>query len=152
MSTSGPRGALSVELQLSVASTAASLAAGTWAAHWTVLSGAHWVITGGVASLTVIVWVRSEERRVGKECGYRRVTVNLPGQLPGVSTAGPCATVTVPPQLSVASTAASLAASTCAAPWTVLSGAHWVITGEVVSLTVIVWVQVALLPQASAAV
>src|SRR5438874_13481375 len=152
MSTSGPRGALSVELQLSVASTAASLAAGTWAAHWTVLSGAHWVITGAVVSLTVIVCVQVALLPLPTRRSSDLVTVNLPGQLPGVSTSGPCATVTVPPQLSVASTAASLAASTCAAPWTVLSGAHWVITGEVVSLTVIVWVQVALLPQASAAV
>src|SRR5438093_13542584 len=78
-----------------------------------------------------------------------RVTVNLPGQLPGVCLSSTCATVTAPPQLSVASTAASLAAGTWAAHWTVLSGAHWVITGAVVSLTVIVWVQVALLPQRS---
>src|SRR5438876_11023394 len=98
--------------ELSVASTAASLAAGTCAAHWTVPSGAHWVITGGVVSLTVIVWVqvellRSEERRVGKGG-----TVNLPGQLPGEIASAPCVTVTVPPQLSVATTAASSAAGT----------------------------------------
>src|SRR5438132_4028182 len=47
--------------------------------------------------------------------------------------------VTGPPQLSVAVTALSLAAGTRLAHCTVASGAHCVITGAVVSLTVMVW-------------
>ena len=38
---------------------------------------------------------------------YVRLTVNFPGQLPGVVVSGPCVTVTVPPQLSLATTPAS---------------------------------------------
>jgi len=81
-----------------------------------------------------------------------RLTVYLPGQLPGVIVSGPWVTVTGPPQLSVAITPESFGGGICAAHDTVASPGHWVITGAVVSLTVMIWVQLTLLPQVSLAV
>src|SRR3989454_5100045 len=58
----------------------------------------------------------------------------------------------VPLQLSVAMTAPSLGAGTALAHWTVTSAGMLVMTGAVLSLTVMVWVRLLLLPQASVAV
>ena len=65
---------------------------------------------------------------------------------------GPCVTVTGPPQLSKAFTAESSGGGTCEAHDTVASAGQWVITGGLVSLTVIVCVQLAPLLQESVAV
>ena len=83
---------------------------------------------------------------------YVRLTVNLPGQLPGVIVSGPCVTVTGPPQLSLATTPASFGGGICEAQDTVTSAGHWVITGALVSLTVIICVQLELLLHESFAV
>ena len=56
------------------------------------------------------------------------------------------------PQVSVDTTALSLGAGTALAHWTVTSAGMLVIAGAVLSLTVIVWVRLLLLPQASVAV
>src|SRR5436309_14574918 len=82
--TMAPCVTVTVPPQLSVASTAASLAAGTWAAHWTVPSGAHWEITGAVVSLTVIESGRAAGREKASDAVVAGGIVNLPGQLPGV--------------------------------------------------------------------
>ena len=65
---------------------------------------------------------------------------------------GPCVTVTGPLQLSLATTPASFGGGICDAQDTVTSAGHWVITGALVSLTVMVCVQLALLLHASLAV
>jgi hypothetical protein len=78
--------------------------------------------------------------------------VNFPAQLPGVIVSGPCVTVTGPPQLSLAATPASFGGGICEAHDTVALLGHCAITGGVVSLTVIVCVQLALLLQESLAV
>jgi len=80
------------------------------------------------------------------------VTVYLPGQLPGVIVSPLCVTVTGPPQLSVATTPASSGGGMSEAQDTVRSAGHWLMTGALVSLTVIVCVQLTLLLQASLAV
>src|SRR5215472_4146425 len=64
---------------------------------------------------------------------------------------GPCVTVTGPPQLSVATTPASFGGGICEAHDTVTSAGHWVIIGALVSLTVMVCVQLALLLHVSLA-
>ena len=71
------------------------------------------------------------------------------GQAP-VATSPTWTTVTAP-QLSVAVTAAGLGAGTSAGHCTVTGGGQ-VMAGGTVSVTMIVWVQVAILPQASVAV
>src|ERR1043166_9477999 len=81
-----------------------------------------------------------------------RLTVYFPEQLPGVIVSGPCVTVTGPPQLSLAATPASFGGGICEAHDTVASAGHWVITGALVSLTVMVCVQLALLLHESLAV
>jgi hypothetical protein len=78
--------------------------------------------------------------------------MNFPAQLPGVIVSGPCVTVTGPPQLSLAVTPESSGGGTCEAQETVASAGQWVMTGGLVSLTVMVCVQVTLLLQESLAV
>ena len=65
---------------------------------------------------------------------------------------GLCVTVTGPPQLSLATTPESSAGGICEAHDTVRSAGHWVMTGGLMSLTVMVCVQLALLLHASLAV
>src|SRR5436309_15156518 len=81
-----------------------------------------------------------------------RLTVYLPGQLPGAVVSGPSLPVTGPPQLSLATTPASFGGGIWEAHDTVTSARHWVITGALVSLTVMVCVQLALLVHESLAV
>jgi hypothetical protein len=69
-----------------------------------------------------------------------------------VIVSGPCVTVTGPPQLSLATTPASFGGGICEAHDTVTLLGHCVITGGVVSLTVMVCVQLALLLHESLAV
>ena len=71
---------------------------------------------------------------------------------PGVITSALCEIVTVPPQLSLAVTAASLAAGTSPAQLTVVFAGIELITGAVLSSTVMVCDAVAVLPHASIAV
>src|SRR5437016_11102787 len=79
------------------------------------------------------------------------VRVMICGQVP-LTTSGLTVTVTGPPQLSVAFTKAVSGGGTPAEAQTVRSGAHCVMTGAVVSLTVMCWLAVATLPQLSVAV
>ena len=65
---------------------------------------------------------------------------------------GSCVTVTGPPQLSLAITPESSGGGICEVHDTVTSAGQRVITGAFVSLTVIVWVQLALLLHESLAV
>src|SRR5436309_1996590 len=76
---------------------------------------------------------------------------NLLAQVPGVVWSLWVMTG-APPQLSVATTAVSSAAGTTPAHWTVTSAGMLVMTGALVSLTVMVWMRLLLLPQASVAV
>ena len=62
-----------------------------------------------------------------------------------------CVMLTAPSQSSVAVTVESSAAGTAVAHCTVTSAGLLVMIGAVVSLTVIVWVRLAALPQASVA-
>src|SRR5436189_1494808 len=123
--------------QLSVASTEASLAAGTAPAHWTVTSAGMLVITGAVLSLTVMVWVWLLLLPQASVAVYARLMTNLLAQAPGVVWSVWVITG-VPPQASVATTAALLATGTAPAQFTVTSPGILVIVGGVVSLTVIV--------------
>ena len=81
-----------------------------------------------------------------------RVTVKLPGQIPDATVSPLCVTVTGPPQSSVATTPESSGGGICEKQDTVWSAGHWLITGAVVSLTVMVCVQLALLLHVSLAV
>src|SRR5438093_12452104 len=72
------------------------------------------------------------------------------GQVP-LTTSG-MTVMTGAPQLSIATINEISGGGTPAAAQTVRPAAHWVMTGAVVSLTVISWVAVAVLPQLSVAV
>src|SRR5437870_3803679 len=137
--------------QLSLATTPESSAGGICEAQDTVRSAGHWVMTGGLVSLTVIVCVQFALLLHASLAVYVRLTVYLPEQLPGVMVSGLCVTVTGPPQLSLATTPESSGGGTCDAHDTVTSAGHWVITGALVSLTVMVCVQLTLLLQESLA-
>src|ERR1043165_2123419 len=109
------------------------------------------VMTGGLVSLTVIVWIWLLLLPQASVAMYERLITNLFAQVPAVVWSLELITG-VPPQLSVAITAAVLAAGTALAHWTVTSAGMLVITGGLVSLTVMVWTWLLLLPQASVAV
>src|SRR5215471_19321953 len=112
---SGPCVTVTGPLQLSLATTPASFGGGICEAHDTVTSAGHWVITGALVSLTVIVWVQLALLLQESLAMYVRLTVYFPGQLPGVIVSGPCVTVTGPPQLSLAVTPESSGGGTCEA-------------------------------------
>src|SRR6476620_1086145 len=92
--------------QLSFATTAASLTAGTALAQLTVTSAGMLVIPGAVMSFTVIVWVLVLKVPQACVAASVRAMTNRVMQLPGVVTSL-CVMTGVPPQLSVATTAAS---------------------------------------------
>jgi len=112
-------------------------AAGTLPPHDTITPPAGQVITGGVASFTVMVCVCEDELPQISVAVYVLATVNLLAHDPAVTTSL-LVTVIVPLQLSVAITAVLLAAGTALAQLTVTFAGMLVITGAVWSLTVIV--------------
>src|ERR1041384_5694153 len=142
---------VSVPAQLSVATTAPSLAGGTSAAQSTVVLAGMLVIVGAVRSSTVIVWVALLALPHASVAVEVRAMVKRLAQLPGVVTSA-CVPVSGPAQLSVATTAPSLAGGTSAAQSTVVLAGMLVIVGAVRSSTVIVWGALLALPHASVAV
>src|SRR5207247_5932362 len=84
--------------QLSLATTPESSAGGICEAQDTIPSAGHWLMTGGLVSLTVMVCVQLALLLQGSLAVYVRLTVYLPSQLPGVMVSGLCFTVTGPPQ------------------------------------------------------
>jgi len=123
--------------------------AGTWLAQPTVRLVGH-VILGGLISLMVIVWTQVALLPHRSAARYVRLMTNCPAQLLEL-TESPCQlTVTAPPQLSLVVTLLVFGAGTWLAQLTVRLLGH-VILGGLVSLTVIVWTQVALLPHWSVA-
>ena len=107
------------------------------------------VIVGGVVSTTVRLAVHCTERPPVSVAV--RVTRVVPRPVKVEPGAGVCVIVTQQ-QLSVATTAPWLAAGRALAHWTVTSAGMLVMTGAVLSLTVMVWVWLLLLPQTSVAV
>jgi hypothetical protein len=109
------------------------------------------VTTGAVTSLTVMICTQFVKLPHTSVARYVLVTVNLLTQLPGVVTSPTWDITTAPTQLSVAVTNAKLTAGTAAAQLTVTAGGQAVIVGAVRSFTVIICVQVAVLPATSVA-
>ena len=118
--------------------------------HGSVTSAGHDVIVGGVVSLTVIVCVQSTDvaaqvhALIGPGDDVDAVRRAVRGHVADV------VTVTAPPQLSVAVTEAMFGAGTSEKHCT-LNAPGQVSVGGVVSLTVIVCVQVFMLPHGSVA-
>src|SRR3974390_1038731 len=106
---------------------------------------------GAVLSLTVMVCTALLLLPQASVAGWVRLSTNLLAQVPGV-VRSLWETTGVPPQLSVATTAASLGTGTALVHWTVTSAGILVMTGAVLSLTVMVCTALLLLPQASVAV
>ena len=125
--------------QLSVAVTLAL--AGTSLKHCTVASDGHPLSTGAV--LSWIVMVRVHEAVFPQPSVAVKVSVIIFGQVPDDDRVA--VTVAVP-QLSVAVASLELSAGTSPSHWNVRFPGH-VIVGGVVSLTVMVCVHVAVLPQ-----
>src|ERR1044072_9156200 len=138
-------------IQLSVATTALSLAAGASDAQLTVTSAGMLLITGAILSFTVMVCVLDELLPHASVAVYVRAMLKRLSQLPAVLTSL-WVIVTGPAQLSVATTALSSAAGAALAQLTVISAGILAITGAVWSFTVMVWVFVDVLPHASVAV
>src|SRR5512137_2462995 len=125
-----------VPSQLSVATTAASLGAGTALAHWTVTSAGMPVMTGAVLSLTVMVWIWLLLLPQTSVAVKVRLMTNLLAQLPGMVWSLWVIT-TAPLQLSAATTPASLGAGTALAHWMLTSAGMPVMTGAVLSFLLI---------------
>jgi hypothetical protein len=138
---------VTVPPQLSDAVTEAMLGAGTAEKHWTATAPGQ-VIDGGVVSTNVMCWTHEEWFPHASVAVHVRL-IPVPAQLvvPGASAK---VTSTVPAQLSVA-VAVPVFAGAVDAPHGSWASPGQVIEGGVVSLTVIVWVQLAWLPHASTA-
>src|SRR5689334_353787 len=95
--------------QASVATTLASLGAGTALGQLTVTSAGMLLITGAVSSSTVIVWTRLLLLPHASVAVYVRFRTNLLTHVPGIVWSL-CEIIGTPPQVSVAITAASLGA------------------------------------------
>src|SRR5439155_11337581 len=103
---------------------------------------------GGLVSLTVMVWIQVALLPHQSVARYVRLIINCPGQLLELI-ASPCqVTVTAPPQASLVVTLLVFGAGSCVAQLSVRLVGQ-VMLGGLVSWTVMVWVQVALLPHAS---
>src|ERR1041384_5488782 len=89
---------VSVPAQLSVATTAPSLAGGTSAAQSTVVLAGMLVIVGAVRLSAVIVWVALLALPHASVAVYVSAMVKRLAELPGVVTSA-CVTVSVPTQL-----------------------------------------------------
>src|SRR5207249_10812319 len=105
---------------------------------------------GGLVSLTVMLWIQVALLPHWSAARYVLLMTNWPGQLLEL-TESPCQlTVTAPPQLSLVVTLLVFGTGTWLAQLTVRPVGHEIL-GGLVSLTVMVWVQVALLPHWSVA-
>src|SRR5438876_1933628 len=129
--------------------TLAVSGAGTALAQATVTAAGQ-LIAGGRLSLTVIVCVQVWLLPQASVARQVRVRVNWLTQLLALMLSPTKLITGVPPQLSLAVTLAVSGAGSALSLHDALP-IYWVITGGVVSLTVIVCVQVWLLPQASVA-
>jgi len=108
------------------------------------------VMLGGLVSLTVMICVQVALLPHWSVPRYVRLMTNCPAQLLEL-TESPCQlTATAPPQLSLVVTLLVFGAGTWLEQLTVRLVGH-VILGGLISLTVIVWTQVALLPHWSVA-
>src|SRR6266446_10455884 len=135
--------------QLSLVVTLFVSGAGTWLAQLSVRLVGQ-VMFGGLVSLTVIVCVQVALLPHWSVARYVRLTTNCPGQLLELIES-PCQlTVTAPPQLSLVVTLFVSGAGTWLAQLTVRLVGQ-VMFGGLVSLTVMVCMQVALLPHWSVA-
>ena len=134
--------------QLSVAVAVPVFAGAVDPPHWSCLSAGQ-AITGGVVSTKVMCWTQVAMFPQESAAFQVRLMPVWPVQLAGVE-ASVKVIVGLPPQLSVA-LAEPVAAGVVAPPhWTMVSAGQ-VITGGVVSTKVMCWMQVAMLPQPSAA-
>ena len=132
-----------------LSSRPASSGAGTSSMHSTMTSAGTPVTSGAIVSLISIVCVTSVKFPQPSLARYVRVIVS--GQLLPSLASSSCVIVTSP-QVSVAVTSEMSEAGTSSVHCTLIPAGLLVITGAVVSTTVITWAQLALLPQASMAV
>src|SRR3989441_1787305 len=135
--------------QLSLVVTLLVFGSGTWLAQLTVRPLGQEIL-GGLVSLTVMLCVQVALLPHWSVARYVRLIINCPAQLLELIES-PCQlTVTAPPQLSLVVTLLVSGTGTWLAQLTVrLVGQE--ILGGLVSLTVMVWTQVALLPHWSVA-
>src|SRR5437870_9051920 len=135
--------------QLSLAVTLPGSGAGPALAQATVTAAGQ-LIAGGRLSLTVIVCVQAWVLPPASVARWVRVSVNWLTQLLALMLSPTKLITGVPPQLSLAVTLAVSGAGTALATAPVTAAGH-LLAGGRLSLTVIVCVQVWLLPQASVA-
>ena len=140
---------VTVPVQLSDVEIRFILGTGTSELELTVIEFGQ-VILGGVRSFTVIIWVHVAVLPQRSVALYVRVIVYLFAQVCAEMTSPKKVTITVPEQLSEEVTKLLLAAGTSELQLTVIALGQ-VILGGVISLTVIIWVQVAEFPQISVA-
>src|SRR5439155_1403714 len=111
--------------------------------HWTVASGGQ-LITGAVVSTTLIVWLQELLLPAQSVAVQVRVMTLVLGQLPA-TVLSLCVITGAGSQLSVAVALPVAVGSLELLHWTVASGGQ-VITGAVLSTTLMVWSQELLLP------
>src|SRR2546427_4954792 len=130
--------------QLSLVVTLLVSGTGTWLAQLTVRPVGQEML-GGLVSLTVMVSIQVALLPHWSVARYVRLMTNCPGQLLEVIES-PCQlTSTAPPQLSLVVTLLVSGTGTWLAQFTVRPLGQ-VMLGGLVSLTVMGWIQVALLP------
>src|SRR6266478_179340 len=130
--------------QLSLVVTLLVSGTGTWLAQLTVRLVGQ-VMLGGLVSLTVMVCVQVALLPHWSVARYVRLMTNCPAQLLELIES-PCQlTVTAPPQLSLVVTLLVFGTGTWLAQLTVRLVGQ-VMLGGLMSLTVMIWIQVALLP------
>src|SRR5438105_1924089 len=135
--------------QLSLVVTLLVSGSGTWLAQPTARPVGQ-VMLGALVSLTVIVWTQVALLPHWSAARYVLLMTNWPGQLLEL-TESPCQlTVTAPPQLSLVVTLLLFVTGTWLAQLTVRPLGQ-VMLGGLVSLTVMVCIQVAVLPHWSVA-
>jgi hypothetical protein len=136
-------------LQLSVALTPAVVCAGIADAQVTVTAAGQ-VMLGDTLSNTVMIWLQVAVLLQMSDAMNVRVTVNLLAQLTLLVTSLTKLNVVAPPQLSVALTPVVVCAGIALAHVTV-TGPGQVIVGTMLSFTVMIWLQVAVLLHKSVA-
>jgi hypothetical protein len=131
-------------LQLSVALTPAVVCAGTELAHVTVTAAGQ-VIVGAMLSNTVMICAHVAVLLHASLARNVRVTVNLFAQMMLLVTSPTKLKLTAPLQLSVAVAPAVVCAGIADAHTTVMLAGQ-VMLGTTLSFTVMIWLQVELLP------
>ena len=130
------------------ASVAVGVAKEGVAGHSMVLGSGNWVMTGAVLSSTVMVWLAVLVLPQGSFAVQVRFTEYFCGQEPGVVSSAKVK-VTVPPQASVA---VGVAKEGVAGHSMVEGAGSDLMTGAVLSSTVMIWLAVLVLPQGLVAV